>query len=190
MFRISTIGVVTGLLVMHTVVRAQPLTDTIVLRASDRILQAAYDDTTRALAFLFLVKRQDIRKNRHLSYIALGSSAVLFSVAHFINERSENQPAWVKEGNSMGVTMMVVAGIGALYGGVLNLAWTEIRASSYREKKFYELVEMHRAGEPLPRFYARRIAPFIHPLASDPDNLVHYLRKRSRFLRQINPDGN
>lgn len=134
MFRISTIGVVTGLLVMHTVVRAQPLTDTIVLRASDRILQAAYDDTTRALAFLFLVKRQDIRKNRHLSYIALGSSAVLFSVAHFINERSENQPAWVKEGNSMGVTMMVVAGIGALYGGVLNLAWTEIRASSYREK--------------------------------------------------------
>lgn len=190
MFRISTIGVVTGLLVMHTVVRAQPLTDTIVLRASDRILQAAYDDTTRALAFLFLVKRQDIRKNRHLSYVALGSSVVLFSAAHLVNEQMELQPDWEKEGRSMAVTMMVVAGIGALYGGVLNLAWTEIRASSYREKKFYQLIELHRGGEPLPRFYARRIAPFIHPSASDPDNLVHYLRKRGRFLRQINPGGN
>lgn len=172
------------------VVIAQPPSDTIVLRASDRMLQAAYDDTTRALAFLFIVKRQDIRKNRHLSYVTLGTSALLFSGAHLINEQMEDQPVWEKEGRSMLIILMIVAGTGALYGGLLNLAWTEIRASSYREKKFYQLVEMHRVGEPLPRFYARRIVPFIHPSASDPDNLVPYFRKRGRFIHQINPRGN
>ncbi len=40
MFRISKTGVMTGFLVVHTVVQGQPLTDSIGLRASYRILQS------------------------------------------------------------------------------------------------------------------------------------------------------
>lgn len=60
------------------------------LTTHEKIWIAAYDDTTKALASLFLSKRNQIRKEQETGYYVLGASVVVLGTGIILSSRDTN----------------------------------------------------------------------------------------------------
>lgn len=128
------------------------------LTKNEKIWQEAYDDTTRALATLFIEKRSRIVRSQKKMFIVLGASAVAFGAGGYMLERELNSSSAASYDitNYAGLIFMVSGAAGVIGSGVM-LGVTSIRLNPYTLRKYRNLVKIHRAGKVLPEFYSAQL---------------------------------
>lgn len=143
---------------------------TVSLKKYERIYLAAYDDTTRALATLFLAKRHKIvgphttsEVQRYIgldmktNWIVLGvSSAVL--VTGLVMASNNAPPPEGQEDYSFLIPMLGAMGI--ITSGI-NLTLQYIALTPYTVKKYFRLIEKYESEGQLPPYYVKRIKKYL-----------------------------
>lgn len=132
------------------------------LTKNDRILQAAYDDSTRALAQLFLVKRKSCREMLKVSNTTSGIGIVVAAGGIVILENDMNQGPGgpFNPVNYRGFGLMAMGVTVALSSGIVT-GVALVKKNPYTVKKYRILVDWHKAGKPWPDFYMKRVAPYL-----------------------------
>lgn len=129
---------------------------------TERIWFAAYDDTTKALATLFVSKRNQINRDQKTILIVCGVSAIALGVGALMLERDLNSSptAYYNAANYLGLLLAL--------GGALGVFSTApaagvgfIRLNPYTVKKYEKLIAMHKSGKPLPEFYVSKITTLL-----------------------------
>ncbi|MFN3839393.1 MAG: hypothetical protein ACK4RF_01685 [Cyclobacteriaceae bacterium] len=143
---------------------------TVRLKKSERIYLAAYDDTTRALATLFLVKRHKIIGppsptdferyttgfNMEAMWIAFGVSSAVFVAGMFM----VNQNTDTVGDDGMIAVIPLIGGMCMLSTGI-NLAVQYILLSPYTVRRYFKLLDTYTSGGQLPRSYTKRMAKYL-----------------------------
>jgi hypothetical protein len=143
---------------------------TVRLKKHERIYLAAYDDTTRALATLFLTKRHWITGSHTSSdpefYFGLdmGKNWLLFGVSSAIFVTglvlaSNDAPA-PEESDDVSYLIPMIGAMGMMVSGI-TLGVQYIMLTPYTVKKYFRLLEKYRAEGQLPPYYARRIRKYL-----------------------------
>lgn len=117
------------------------------LSKSDKIWIAAYDDTTRALALLFIAKRNAFNRAQTINYIS-GSVAAAMLVT----------TATIMSGNdfiliSIGASVLITSAASAL----LNFLFF----SPYTIKKYEHLLAHYRQHHTIPPFYQKKLIRYL-----------------------------
>jgi len=119
---------------------------------NDYMLLLAYDDTTKAIAELFVAKRKKINRSLRAGCIATGISVAMYYTGGLMMMAGENvNPVFY-----IGFPIMFLGGFGTI-GSIIVTGINLLRLSPYTFRKYIRLLEMHRSGIPLPEFYAERI---------------------------------
>ena len=115
------------------------------------IQQLAFDDSTRALAHLFIQKRMQLKKNLRLSYIVLAASGAIYvgGTLLFLEAAAEPLTGFVLIPLSIGASGILL-GTGMV---IIN----HIRFSRYSRKKYEKIIDNYKTGKPLPGFYKEKI---------------------------------
>ncbi|QOI97541.1 MAG: hypothetical protein HRU69_08575 [Flammeovirgaceae bacterium] len=142
---------------------------TIRLKKYERIYLAAYDDTTRALATLFLAKRQQIigphttseieryiGLNMKTNWIVFGVSSVVLVTGLVM---AGNAPP--SEGQEDISFLIPLLGAMGMIASGINLGAQYILLTPYTVKKYFRLVEKYQAEGQLPPYYAKRIRKYL-----------------------------
>jgi hypothetical protein len=127
------------------------------LSKSDRIWLAAYDDTTKALAFLFIEKRNKINKEKNSIYIVAGVSAAVLVTGVLLSARSSTQ---TPDGENMDFLIPLVGSIGLISSGI-GVIGNSLALHPYTLKKYERLLEQYSDIKSLPPFYQKRIAKYL-----------------------------
>lgn len=124
---------------------------------AERIRQAVFNDTTEALANLFLAKRSMVRKTNRVVLIAGAASAAIFLTGGLLAQEAGTpySPDFI-----VGFPMVFTGAVGILTSGVVA-GVNNLRLNPYTLRKYEKLVAMQRSGIPLPEFYARRVSPYL-----------------------------
>jgi hypothetical protein len=117
------------------------------LSKSDKIWIAAYDDTTRALALLFIAKRNAFNRAQTINYIS-GSVAAAMLVT----------TATIMSGNdfiliSIGASVLITSAASAL----VNFLFF----SPYTIKKYEHLLAHYRQHHTIPPFYQKKLIRYL-----------------------------
>ena len=143
---------------------------TVRLKKNERIYLAAYDDTTRALATLFLVKRHKIIGppsptdferyttgfNMEAMWIAFGvSSAVLAAGIFMVNQHTDSN-----QEDGLIAVIPLIGGMCMLSTGI-TLAVQYILLTPYTVRKYFKLLDTYTSGGQLPRSYTKRMAKYL-----------------------------
>jgi hypothetical protein len=137
---------------------AQPTENNVRLTKNERLFMAAYDDTTRALAYLFMEKRIPLEKTRKTYTIVLGVSAAALATGALMleNDLNNSPAATYDQANYLGLvlalggTMGVVLGLGGYGGASLGM-------NPYTVKKYHRLLDYYQTNQTLPEFYLKGI---------------------------------
>ncbi|MBX2945949.1 MAG: hypothetical protein KF725_08950 [Cyclobacteriaceae bacterium] len=147
---------------LASVAFAQEEKPNIKLTKTEKIWIAAYDDTTKALATLFLNKRHQIRKEQETGYYVLGASVVVLGTGLMLS--SHNSPTGsgvaIEQDMDMSFVPLLLGFSGVMWSGI-TLGGNALMLHPYTVKKYNKLVGLHAAGQPLPRFYTKRLTPFL-----------------------------
>lgn len=139
------------------------------LKKHERIYLAAYDDTTRALADLFLAKRHQIigphstneferciGLHMKTNWIVLGvSSAVLVTG---LVMAGNTPPSEGQEDFSFFIPM--IGGVGMIASGI-TLSAQYLMLTPYTVKKYFKLLELYQGEGKLPKYYTKRISKYL-----------------------------
>jgi len=132
------------------------------LTKNDQIWLAAYDDTTEALASLFITKRNKIIKRQRANLIGFGVSAIVLGVgAYMIGNNSSSSTTAMDEGTDYAGLLLTLVGVSGVITTGVGFGVQSIQLNPYTEKKYYSLIELYKSGKPLPEFYVRKITPFL-----------------------------
>ncbi|MBX2946267.1 MAG: hypothetical protein KF725_10570 [Cyclobacteriaceae bacterium] len=139
------------------------------LTKGERMWLAAYDDTTKALAWLFINKRNVHTKNQKPLYLVLGASTAAMIGGGLMLERDLNSSptATYDQANYAGLTLMFVGTAGVLASGTA-LGISYIALNPYTVKKYDRLLALHKANKPLPEFYVKRMTPYLSRTLTPP----------------------
>lgn len=131
------------------------------LTKNDRILLTVYDDTTRAIAALFITKRNNIKKGLKTTAIVGGVSASLFLIGGLVFEQNINTPAGsYNPSNYAGLGIMFFGAAGVL-ASAASLPVQFLLLNPYTMKKHHKLMKIYRSGRPLPEFYKRNLSAYL-----------------------------
>lgn len=132
------------------------------LTKNEKIWIAAYDDTTKALASLFLSKRNQIRKEQETGYYVLGASVIVLGTGIILSSRDTNSGTGgaTEEDMNMSFVPLLLGFSGVMWSGI-TLGGNAVLLHPYTVKKYDKLLDLHAAGQPLPRFYTKRLTPFL-----------------------------
>jgi hypothetical protein len=147
---------------LQVLAQTQALPD-IRLKKSEKMWFTAYDDTTKAIALLFIQKRNRFAHHQQKWYIAFGVSGVAMVAGGLIMESDLNSSpnASYEPTNYGGLILMLTGATTMLVSGVaLTGSW--IALNPYTLKKFNRLLQLYKEGKPLPNFYAKRIQFFLN----------------------------
>lgn len=129
------------------------------LSKNDRIRLAAFDDTTKVLANLFIAERIKISKNNKTCLLVAGASVGAYFLGGLMLQKGLNRPAGAYNIiNYTGLYVMLVGAVGVA-SSVGALGINAISLSPYTVRKYNRLIAMHKSGKPLPEFYILKIAP-------------------------------
>jgi len=128
----------------------------------EKIRMAAYDDTTQALARLFVEKRTNHTRNQKTMYIVLGTSTAVMVGGGLLlaSDLKSSSTASYDPTNYAGLGLMLAGTTGILISST-SLGISYFSLNPYTLKKYYRLIDMHKANKPLPKFYLKRMAPYI-----------------------------
>lgn len=127
----------------------------------DKIWLAAYDDTTKALAQLFIVKRNSFNREQKINYLVAGISAVTLVAGGVMLEQDLNEPnATYQEENYVGFIFMFVGSSGIIYSSVASLI-NFLQLNPYTLKKYERVLALYKEGQPIPPFYQKRLSKFL-----------------------------
>jgi len=140
------------------------------LKKHERIYLAAYDDTTRALATLFLVKRHRItgpaapnEAQRYLlgfdmtaTWIVFGVSTAVLTTGLIMVENSSTD----SNEESFGFLIPLVGGA-VMIGSGLTLGIQYLLLTPYSVRKYFKLLEAYKENGKLPRYYEKRLAKYL-----------------------------
>jgi hypothetical protein len=137
---------------------AQPAENNFRLTKNEQIFLAAYDDTTKALAYLFMEKRRPLEKERKTSAIVFGlSAAALVTGAVMLENDLNNSPAGAYDGaNYLGMILALGGTMGSVYG-LVGYGVASISMNPYTVKKYHRLLDYYQSNQTLPEFYLKRI---------------------------------
>lgn len=138
---------------------AQDRPSDVKLSKHDRIWLAADDDTTKALALLFIKKRNDLDKTLIKSSVVGITSLAAFAFGALMLENNSHSPG-IADGHAFGVIFVFGGATGVLCSGV-TLILTALLKRAYTLKKYESLLAAYRAGMSLPRFYKKRIQRYL-----------------------------
>jgi len=127
------------------------------LSKSDRMWLAAYDDTTKALALLFIARRNKANKQNEINYIVAGVSSAVLLTGVLLSERNPNQ---TPDGVSMDFLFPLLGSVGLLSAGI-GFIGNAVELHPYTIKKYHRLLEQHTDSKPLPPFYQKRITKYL-----------------------------
>jgi hypothetical protein len=129
----------------------------------EKIQMAAFDDTTRALTHLFVEKKR-IRhiRNQKTMYIVLGGSTAVMVGGGLLlaSDLNSSSTASYDPTNYAGLGLMLAGTTGVLISSA-SLGISYLSLNPYTLKKYYRLIDMHKANKPLPIFYLKRMAPYL-----------------------------
>lgn len=138
--------------------------DTVKIRLTkaDRIRLAAYDDTTRALAALFTAKRKVFGRQMRGCAVAGGVSVLMFVAGGLmLQDDMNNGPGGgMNPANYIGMSMAALGFAGAAAAAVMT-GVTALQKNPYTVRKYEKLIALHKAGKPLPEYYAMRIRAYL-----------------------------
>lgn len=140
------------------------------LTKTEKIWVAAYDDTTKALAWLFIKKRNNYTKNQKTMYFVLGAStaAMIGGGLWLENDLNSSPTASFNQTNYAGLLLML-AGTAGVLGSSVSLASSYIGLNPYTLKKYNRLIDLQKANKTLPEFYLKRMEMTpVHSNASAP----------------------
>ncbi len=127
------------------------------LTKSEKIWMTAYDDTTRALARLFIKKRDAQQKKQKTMYIALGvSSVALIGGGLLLTSDLNSSTSSYSPTNYTGLGLMLAGSAGVIISST-SLGISFISLNPYTQKKYNKLIDMHKEKKPLPEFYLKRM---------------------------------
>ncbi|MCK6618283.1 MAG: hypothetical protein L6Q51_11635 [Cyclobacteriaceae bacterium] len=145
--------------------------DTLRLKKYERIYLAAYDDTTRALAALFLAKRHQIiglhssseieryiGLNMKTNWIVFGVSSAVLVTGLVMAGNNAPPPEGHEEDYSFLIPLL--GAMGMISSGI-NLGAQYIMLTPYTVKKYFRLLAKYRADGQLPAYYAKRIKKYM-----------------------------
>ncbi len=137
------------------------------LSKNDRIWQAAYDDTTRALAYLFIYMRAEIM-GKHKADLPVGgvSAVALTAGVLLMTHDSDVTGAAASYDNAdgadlLGIILFMGGSAGVLYSGIGQLI-NALELSPYTLKRYYKVLDLYNRGKPVPEFYRKRLAMIPH----------------------------
>jgi hypothetical protein len=131
------------------------------LSKTDKISFAAYDDTTQALAQLFIAKRHTFNQKQEINYWIVGVSAATFVAGGILLQQDLNEPnATYNPTNYAGLVLMFVSSGGMIYSTASSLL-NFLRLNPYTLRKYERLLVLYQKGEPIPRFYQKRLVKFL-----------------------------
>lgn len=131
------------------------------LSKTDKIFIAAYDDTTSALAELFVAKRYAHNNKQKVNYWIAGVSAATFVAGGLMLQNDLNDPyATYNPKNYAGLILMFVSSGGFIYSTISSL-FNFLRFNPYTLRKYEQLLALYREGKPIPRFYQKKLIKFL-----------------------------
>jgi len=132
------------------------------LTKTEKIWIAAYDDTTKALASLFLSKRNQHRKEKETGYVVLGASVAVLGTGLLLSSRNtDTSGSTVDQDMDMSFVPLLLGFSGIIYSGIA-LGGHAITMHPYTIKKYNRLLTQYEAGEPIPKFYKKRMAKYLY----------------------------
>jgi hypothetical protein len=126
------------------------------LAKNEQIQQLAFDDTTRALANIFLNHRYQLKEARKRAFIGGAISAGVFGIGGLMTNHSNSDDETIDLLSIGGVMIMIVAAGGILVAISYDFI-NEIRVHPYTLRKFRKLLSQYQEGKSLPRFYITRL---------------------------------
>jgi hypothetical protein len=146
------------LIILYSVTTlAQEASPEIKLSKSEQLWIAAYDDTTKALAFLFIEKRNKINKGKNSNYIVAGVSAAVLVAGALLSERSSTQ---TPDEENMDFLFPLLGAIGLVSSGI-GIIGNSLALHPYTLKKYEHLLEQYRDTQSLPPFYQKRLVNYL-----------------------------
>jgi hypothetical protein len=128
------------------------------LSKEEKILAAVYDDSTRALANLFVSKRSGLTKDRKTGLVIAGASAATFLAGGLLlsNDLNGTEGDNYNPANYAGLGLMLVGAGGVLasgtYAGVKS-----IQLNPYTYRKYQKVLRLYQDGKPIPAFYRNQM---------------------------------
>lgn len=154
---------VTFFILICTVVQAQVPSENSEGKLSkvDKIWLAAYDDTTKALAQLFILKRKAFNSKQKINYLVAGISTATLVAGGLILKQDLNEPnATYEAENYAGLIFMLVGSSGIIYSVSASIV-NFLQLNPYTLKKFERVLALHQEGKPIPPFYQKRLTKFL-----------------------------
>jgi hypothetical protein len=125
------------------------------LTKNEKILELAYNDTTRALAFLFTHMREvtNDQSTRALKGIVISSGVALVGGAIMASNPDSGVIV------ASGLTPLLIGTGGIL---VFSSTWliSKLRKNPYTVKKFEKLITLCKEGKTIPVFYLQRMEKY------------------------------
>lgn len=146
----------------YTIAFAQSDLDQTKLTKNDRILLTVYDDTTRAIAALFITKRNNIKKGLKTTAIVGGVSASLFLIGGLVFEQNINTPTGTYNTSNYAGLVIMFFGAAGVIGSAAALPVQFLRLNPYTMKKHDKLLKIYRSGRPLPEFYKKKLSTYLN----------------------------
>lgn len=121
------------------------------LAKNDKIMQLAYNDTTKALALLFIERRTSAKANSNDALVGAAISTGVVIVGGAIMLSNTDSPEIIVSG-----LVPVFVGIGGViyFAGAYGIS--KIKKNAYTLRKFERLVKMSKEGKPIPVYYLER----------------------------------
>jgi hypothetical protein len=133
------------------------------LTKTEKIWVAAYDDTTKALASLFLSKRNQYSKEKETGYVVLGASVAVLGTGLLLSSRNtDTSGSAVDQDMDMSFVPLLLGFSGIMYSGI-TLGGHALTMHPYTLKKYNRLIDLHKANQPLPEFYLKRMKMTPNP---------------------------
>lgn len=126
------------------------------LSKDERILQMAYNDTTKALAALFIEMRTVTRLQSNRALIGAGISSGVVLVGSAIMLSNPDSGVIIASG-----LIPVFVGIGGVFW--FSGAWviSKLRKNPYTIRKFERLIALSMEGKAMPPYYSYRVQRYL-----------------------------
>jgi len=127
----------------------------------DKMLTVVFNDTTLALANLFIDKRTSIKNSQKKSnWIFIGSAAAFLAGGAMASEDLNSSAGSYNAASYVGIGVMFV-GVFGMAGSATFSGVQQLRLNPYTYKKFNRLIEMQKQGTRLPVFYEDKLRLYL-----------------------------
>lgn len=144
------------LLIFNSEISAQPKAGRENISKNDKIYSMAYDDTTRALAALFISKRIKIHHDQKTSIILLSASGAAFLVGGLMLSDDLSSSGTTSAANYAGYGIMLVGAFGIIVSATTT-GINQLRLNPYTLRKYERVMKMYKNNEPIPEFYSKKV---------------------------------